>query len=163
MMPPPPAPEDLVRGVLDALEMPTCAVDSAGVILFVNRAWTLAGHSPRDASDPPNYLELCDAVPPDRPDFTEAQSLACGLRAVLSGELERHQSEYSAPDPPGYRRYDVRITPASFGATAGAAIMHVDITDAHHERQQLDHQVLHDALTGLPASRAALTRIGDSL
>ncbi len=64
--------ERLARSLLDALEAPTCAVDSDSRLIAVNAAWDdvaeASGIEPGEVGVGRSYLAACDAVPPDSPD-----------------------------------------------------------------------------------------------
>ncbi|MCW2543008.1 MAG: hypothetical protein JWM40_560 [Frankiales bacterium] len=152
---------ELARGLLDAIEAPTCAVTAEGEIVAVNQAWqiftaadTAAG---ADWQVGGNYLaaSLLEAEGAT-PHSTTAVDHAAGLRAVLSRDVERHQTEYARVYPDEERWFSVRISPVEIEDQRGAVISHVDITEMHRVHERLSHQSLHDVLTGLP-NRVLLT------
>ncbi|MDX6218897.1 MAG: hypothetical protein QOJ48_578 [Frankiales bacterium] len=145
----------LARGLLDALEAPTCAMGPDGVIVAANTAWQefTAGPegSPNEWGVGANYLHNCDSLVATGSDFAVAGLAGAeGLRRVLSGGIERHEHEYARPGSPEGRWLSVRVTPAQIGDGRGAVISHVDVTDMHRVQMALTHQALHDSLTGLP-------------
>ncbi|MCW2777134.1 MAG: putative signal transduction protein containing a rane domain, an and a domain [Frankiales bacterium] len=157
----------LARGLLDALEAPTCAVVADGGIVAVNEAWrtfTLNNGGLSEAcSEGTNYLKACDVVGPDAPGARDARAVADGLRGVLGGRQERFQHEYPCHGPDGERWFSVRIAPAEIDGAPGAVISHVDVTAMHAAQQLLSHQTLHDALTGLPNRLLLGDRLGQAL
>ncbi|MCW2600741.1 MAG: hypothetical protein JWM02_2570 [Frankiales bacterium] len=157
----------LARGLLDALEAPTCAVGSDSRIVAVNEAWRVFmaanGGSAESCAEGNGYLQVCDQVASDSADAVDAAEVAAGLRSVLAGTCERYQHEYSCHGAGEERWFSVRIAPAEVDDARGAVISHVDITAMHSVQQALSHQALHDNLTGLP-NRVLLTdRIAQAL
>ena len=145
----------LAKGLLDALEAPTCAVGPDGGIVAANTAWqefTVGLDSTVNKwGVGANYLRNCDSLAEDGLDFAVAGLFGAeGLRHVLAGGVERHQHEYALPGEPEDRWLSVRVTTAQIGDGRGAVISHVDVTDMHRVQMALTHQALHDALTGLP-------------
>ncbi|MCU1592911.1 MAG: domain S-box/diguanylate cyclase protein [Frankiales bacterium] len=145
----------LARGLLDALEAPTCAVGPDGVIVAMNAAWQEFSADPEGVSGSwgigTSYLRNCDQlVEAGLESAADAQAVADGLRSVLAGEALRHQFEYARQGTAEARWFSARITPTEIGDGRGAVISHVDVTDMHRAQVALAHQGLHDALTGLP-------------
>jgi Amt family ammonium transporter len=145
----------LARGLLDALEAPTCAVGPDGVIVAVNSAWlrftARPGGAPSEWSVGDNYLRKCDAhVAADGDLATAIAAFAEGVREVLAARAERYQYEYARPGESEDHWFSIRVSPAQIGDGRGAVISHVDVTDMHRVQLALTHQALHDALTGLP-------------
>ena len=161
---------ELARGLLDALEAPTCAVGSDSTILAVNAAWrgfTAAnGGDPEGCGEGQSYLLACTQRPRVRTDPADAliaSAVAEGLRSVLDGSLDRFQHEYPCDSPSEKRWFTVRIAPAEIDGARGAVISHVDITAMHHVQQELSHQALHDSLTDLPNRVLLADRLGQAL
>ncbi|MCW2571168.1 MAG: putative Diguanylate cyclase/phosphodiesterase [Frankiales bacterium] len=151
----------LARGLLDALEAPTCAVATDGRIIAVNAAW-LAFTASTDETSPSwdigaNYLSNCERL--RLADSHFAPTIAAGeagLRSVLAGMASRHQHEYARDGDGEELWFSVRVTPAQIDDGLGAVVSHVDVTDMHRVQDELSHQAMHDALTGLP-NRLLLT------
>ncbi|GAA2015734.1 EAL domain-containing protein [Nakamurella flavida] len=164
--PPTPAPEPppalrpaiagtLAGSVLDAFPDATAVLDTAGVIVAVNRGWRefaleSAGRTESVGSD---YLAECRASA-DR-GATEAGEVARELQAVLRGSVQQAEIEYPCPTPARNRWFLARITPLG-GARPGAVITHVDITRRKKAELELLHAAAHDPLTDLP-NRSVLT------
>jgi len=157
----------LARGLLDALEAPTCAVRADSDIVAVNEAWrgfmAANGGRPESCGVGNNYLLACDRVAPDTADSLAATQVAEGLRTVLAGRLDRYQNEYPCHGPDEERWFSVRIAPAEIDGMNGAVISHVDVTEMHNVQQALAHQALHDGLTGLPNRSLLTDRLGQAL
>ncbi|GAB3673949.1 putative bifunctional diguanylate cyclase/phosphodiesterase [Angustibacter aerolatus] len=140
--------ERLALSLLDAMEAATCAVDRAGRITAVNRAWReetrRGGGRPARSGIGVSYLEVCEAAGGDEP---VARAVAAGIGSVLDGTAGRFELEYLCPGPTGDRWFSVRVNPLS---DDGAVVSHVDVTAMKSARRALRHLTLHDALTGLP-------------
>jgi len=150
----------LAQGLLDALEAPACAVDADSRIIAVNEAWrafTVSGGGQESTcGEGVSYLSVCDRTADGTPDALVSRTVATGLRDVLSGRIQRFQSEYPCHSSREKRWFSVRMSPAEIHQSRGAVIMHVDVTDMRVAQDALTHQALHDALTGLP-NRLLLT------
>lgn len=145
---------ELQLALLDALEAPTCAVDSDSRIIAVNKAWRaamIAGDGQRDRwGVGVSYLGVCGKAAA-APGAEDGQAVAEGLRDVLAGRAPRYHFEYPSVAPDGTQTwFSVRILPAQIDRGPGAVITHVDVTEMRRVQQALSHQVLHDPLTGLP-------------
>jgi diguanylate cyclase (GGDEF)-like protein len=144
----------LARGVLDALEAPTCMVGANSRIVAVNESWRnflIANDGDwQSCREGNSYLAVCDGVPAESEDFPDAASTGAGLRDVLAGRVARFQHEYPCHSPLLNRWFSVRIAPAEIDGARGAVITHVDVTGMHEVQEVLSYQALHDGLTGLP-------------
>jgi diguanylate cyclase (GGDEF)-like protein len=145
----------LARGLLDALEAPTCAVGPDGVIIAVNNAWLSFTAGPDSSLTKwdvgADYLCRCDDVVAAGGELAPTiATFAEGLRNVLAKRVDRYQHEYPRPGATEDRWFSIRVSPAEFGGGRGAVISHVDVTDMHRVQLALTHQALHDSLTGLP-------------
>ncbi|MCW2546435.1 MAG: hypothetical protein JWN96_895, partial [Mycobacterium sp.] len=134
----------LARGLLDALESPTCAVGADSVIVAVNKSWnefmTSNGGDADECGEGSNYLAACHRVGPNAGNTGDAGEVATGLAEVLAGRLDRFQFEYPSHSPEEDRWYSARITPAEIDGTSGAVINHVDVSAMHRAQQVLSHQ-----------------------
>ncbi|MDT7547911.1 MAG: hypothetical protein QOE84_305 [Actinomycetota bacterium] len=158
----------LAKGLLDALEAPTCAVDSEGNIVALNAAWQ-AFTQPDDGSLPAwgigaNYLGNCDEITESDPAFAStAGGTAAALRRILAGDVDRLEYEYARRFAGLDRWFCARMSPAEIETGRGAVISHVDMTDMHRVQQALSHQALHDSLTGLPNRLLLTDRLDQAL
>jgi diguanylate cyclase (GGDEF)-like protein len=151
----------LARGLLDAIEAPTCAVAADGKIVAVNQAWQVFTQADIPVGEAwqvgGNYLAACLAEENQGTALSAASGEhAFGLRAVLARDVERHQSEYARTNADEERWFSVRMSPVEIEDQRGAVISHVDVTEMHRVHERLSHQSLHDDLTGLP-NRVLLT------
>jgi diguanylate cyclase (GGDEF)-like protein len=157
----------LARGLLDALESPTCAVGADSVIVAVNKSWnefmTSSGGDADECGEGSNYLAACHRVGPNAGNTGDAGEVAAGLAEVLAGRLDRFQFEYPSHSPEEDRWYSARITPAEIDGTSGAVINHVDVSAMHRAQQVLSHQTMHDDLTGLPNRLLLSDRLDQAL
>ncbi len=157
----------LAKGLLDAIEAPTCAVDSRAVIVAVNEAWrafAVAAGSPAEQSAVgADYLAVCDTAADTSGARDGAADVAAGLRDVLAGRLERFAHEYPCDSPARRLWFSVRISATDIDGAVGAVISHVDVTVMREVQDALAHQALHDTLTGLPNRVLLLDRLSQAL
>lgn len=134
-------PEDggLMMAMLDALESPTCAVDSQGVIIAVNAAWLRFGieNGARGAAIGSDYLAACDGATGAWSEH--AGEVGKGLRAVLGGRSPRFEVDYPCHSPGVQRWFSLRLSPLP---GFGALVSHHDVTAMHLEQRALRARVL---------------------
>ena len=113
--------------ILDALPAHVALLDSEGAILSVSRSWSeFASASGIDVTSPVgrSYFEFCQT------NFWGelGPMIANGLTAVLAG----HQPQFSIDHPcehGGWRRwYRLMAAPLALDESAGAVVMHLDVT-----------------------------------
>jgi PAS domain S-box-containing protein len=118
-------------GVLNALAAHVALVDESGKITTVNEAWRSFarenGLENSDYSVGKNYLEICEQATGSN--SREARHAAGGIRAVLSGELQRFEIEYACHSPTRARWFRLQVNPLTEGKLTGAVIKHVDVTE----------------------------------
>ena len=142
--------DQLASTVFHGMESPACAIDDAGVIVMVNRAWRAFGianggdHSRTGIGM--SYFDVCGAATGG--DAIDGKRVAQGLRDVLAGRHQRFEYDYPCPSPEHERWFNLRITPLV--GPAKAAAIHVNVTAAKRTEHGLEHRCLHDPLTGLP-------------
>ncbi len=126
------------RATFDAFSASICVLDQSGTILDVNRAWQeFARVNPplaANASVGANYLEVCDAAAGQEP---VAAQVAAGLRALLRGEGEHFDLEYSCFAPGKEQWFTAHA--ARFTTPGGfhLVVVHEDITQRKLAEQAL--------------------------
>ena len=125
--------------ILDALPAHVLLLDANGVIVSVNEAWRRLTDA-NALRDPNygvglNYLAICDGA--WGPEAACAQSVAKGIRSVLSGERRRFSMEYPSETPRGRVFFLLTVTPLDGQPLQGAVVMHVDITAEKRGQQSL--------------------------
>ncbi|AWB92304.1 putative bifunctional diguanylate cyclase/phosphodiesterase [Aeromicrobium chenweiae] len=160
---------ELARGLLDALDAPTCAVDAEGRIVAVNLAWRDVtrqnGGMDERSGVGVSYLDVCDGSDQSRygswtPD---AATVAAGMRQVLAGELELFRHDYACHSPHENRWCSVQMTPATINGGRGAVVTHLDTTNMREIEQTLAYRSMHDALTDLPNRSLLVDRLEQAI
>ena len=130
-----------IQSIIDSLHSLICVVDESGVLHSVNRQWkqTAAKLDQQLATLAPggDYLKLCDIL--GEQGRADMQRLAQGVRAVLSGAVQSHETEIGPNHPSSKDIYLVRITPLA-GASEEhpqVVINHVDITTTRRIEEDL--------------------------
>jgi diguanylate cyclase (GGDEF)-like protein len=149
--------------VLDSLEEQVAVIDSASIIIYVNRAWRTFGTENGMVSGScgigSNYLKVCNAS------GSSGDSLAGeaerGLLEVLGGKRDSFHFEYPCHSPAEQRWFMMRVAPLQGGATGQFVISHHNITQRKLAEQQSEYLSLHDPLTGL-ANRRQFNQFLDS-
>jgi diguanylate cyclase (GGDEF)-like protein/PAS domain S-box-containing protein len=125
--------------ILNALPVHIALLDSNGVIVSVNAAWREfdqfnvylpAGSGPGD-----NYLQICHSA--SGPDAAVADTVAEGIRAVLTGASERFSLEYHCLESEDRHWYLLHVTPLDGPLQNGAVVMHLDITPQKNAEDNL--------------------------
>ncbi|MBA2547717.1 MAG: PAS domain S-box protein [Burkholderiaceae bacterium] len=126
--------------ILNAVPAHIALVDSWGTIVSVNKAWRDFGSanqlpSPSHAVGL-NYVDICENAHGE--DSSEAQRVAFGLRSVLTGESRAFSIEYACHSPTEKRWFLLNIAPLSDDPSAGAVVMHVNITERRQAAETLE-------------------------
>ena len=125
--------------ILNALPAHIALVDAQGRILSTNEAWRhiASPHSlyGPDFSVGKNYLDVCENA--TGPCAREAKAAATGIRQVLQSESPDFTMEYPCPSPTGQSWFLLRVRPVHHDGSAGAAVMHINITGRKLAEEQL--------------------------
>jgi two-component system sensor kinase FixL len=153
--------DQLRQAVLDALPAQIAVIDADGKIVAVNRVWRCfaeengAAAEVRDALGL-DYLAACRGA--GGSDAVEAGLIADGIASVLSGQSDHFLREYPCHAPGRERWYAVTAAPLQ-GATEGAVIAHLDISeqkraerDSRHAREAMAQAARVNAVGILAAS-----------
>lgn len=158
-----PEPATLHALVLDSLEEQIAVIDSAGTILYVNRAWQTFGIENGMVSGScgigSNYLKVCNASG-SRGDSLAGEAEQ-GLREVLNGKQASFHFEYPCHSPTEQRWFMMRVAPLRGGPSGQFVISHHNITQRKLAEQHSEYLSLHDPLTGL-ANRRQFNQFLDS-
>jgi PAS domain S-box-containing protein len=123
--------QGLAGALLDALPAHVALLDGEGRILAVNQAWRSFGAA-NGLQAPPevhgtSYLGICDRA--HGLGAESAAAVAAGIRAVLAGRQSHLSLEYPCHSPDQPRWFRLMVTPLCLGATRGAIVMHIDVTE----------------------------------
>jgi PAS domain S-box-containing protein len=116
--------------ILAALPAHVALLDGQGVIVSVNGAWNqFAGDN--GMADPgrglgSSYLAACDRAA--AAGCGDALQAVEGIRAVLAGRTRAFELEYPCHSPTQERWFALRVAAMGTGVSAGAVVMHHDVT-----------------------------------
>ena len=117
--------------ILNALPAQVALIDNEGVIVSVNEAWRrfAVANALKDANFGvgQNYLDVCEHAIGTWSE--NAQAVAIGIHRVLRGETEDFTMEYPCHSPTVQRWFLLRVVPMGEDSSAGAVVMHVNITE----------------------------------
>ena len=155
---------ELVRvqsAILNALPADVALIDRDGVIVSVNKGWQCfaaeVGLQNATACIGVNYLDICDRAAADDASAREAVT---GVRAVLHGEAKEFAMEYPASRDGGPRWLQLMVSPIDGEESAGAVVMHVDVTE--HKLAQAEVQRTTDLLQAVTDSTTDNVFVKDS-
>jgi len=140
--------KQVLTGLLESLTARIALLDSSGVIVDCNRAWTEFARENviNQMEVGSNYLACLKATVADP---VLGQNLVEGLTAVLEGHLARYEEEYPFRTGSGENWYIMSVTPLVDGL-GGGVVSHIDITTRKQAEKKIEHLALHDTLTGIP-------------
>ena len=117
--------------ILNALPARVALVDSQGVIVAVNESWRrfAAANVPTapEFGVGQNYLGICDNA--EGSGAPEPAEVAAGIRSVLRGESRGFAVEYPCQAPMQEGWFRMMVTALHSNRSAGAVVMHIDISD----------------------------------
>jgi diguanylate cyclase (GGDEF)-like protein len=141
--------ERYAGSLLDAIESPTCAVDTDATIVATNDAWrsfcSSCGLDAMQSGSGRNYLEVIGRIVGSS--AGSAREVADGVHRVLRGKVARFEQDFLCDTPTDRRWFSLR---ASSMVDGGAVLTHVDVSALKQTHEELEHHALHDLLTGLP-------------
>ncbi len=122
---------ELFRKALQALPSHVAVLNSRGVVVLVNHAWSSFGAAngatcDADVGVGANYLDLCRSASTKDDDALTALT---GIEAVLAGRMPIFNLEYPCHSPVEQRWFLMTVTPLDPDELAGAVVSHLDITD----------------------------------
>ncbi|MCZ2495798.1 PAS domain-containing protein [Xylophilus sp. Kf1] len=143
---------------LAALPVAVALLDRHGTIVSVNAAWRRAGAvHPLQCSGHligTDYIAQCavSGREPAGADRFDADHVAASLRAVLKGELEDFELDYTCELPHGRRSFRMVVTSMDAGVPAGAVVSHADITEKEASDLALRQSegLLQSVIDGIP-------------
>ncbi len=149
---------DFAAAILDSLPGRTCVLDTAGLVVEVNRKYRDQGPTGAGLNTGPSvgdhYVEWLST--------TVSKSAALELQGLLSG----NRADYRAEFPTSHRRkrawtemFAVPLT----GLHPGAVVTHVDITTRKNTETALTKRATHDPLTSLPNRVLLADRLAQAL
>ena len=129
--------EELNKTVLASLDDQIAILDSRGVIIAVNEAWTEFGRLNGAAGTigaGVDYLDACRHAIAHRDDWAD-QALN-GIESVLAGRATRFVLEYTCDRPTEKRRFEMTAVRLK-RAEGGVIIAHRDITEQKRQEEAL--------------------------
>ena len=137
--------------ILDALQAHVCLLDQAGNILQVNNQWKQFalenGFKQANYGVGSNYVEICDNA--SGAFSEEARNVADLCRAVLAGSTASFELEYACHSPTEQKWFNLTVSRLNKRKSAGAVVIHTNITKRKQIENRLLHDASHDPLTGL--------------
>ncbi|MEI6732445.1 MAG: EAL domain-containing protein [Comamonadaceae bacterium] len=145
------------RSILDSVDAEIAVINHEGVILRVNEPWHRFALDNGVESEQgmarlevgADYLAVCQAS--DAAGESDASSVREGIRAVLSGDLNKFTTEYPCHNAHQQRWFALTVTPLRDGEGRGAVIAHADIS----ERKRYEQTVLEQRRDLLLLSQAS--------
>ncbi|UMZ74342.1 PAS domain S-box protein [Natranaerofaba carboxydovora] len=138
-----------MQAILNSLNANICLLDEKGYIEEVNKSWEQFakdnGINPEKVGPGVNYIDVCDRVEGDEMD--SASQFARGVRAVINGEIDFFELEYSCHSPDTERWFVGRVTPYIGSISSSkrkVVIVHENITgkkvaeQKQHIQKELD-------------------------
>jgi signal transduction histidine kinase/DNA-binding response OmpR family regulator len=143
--------ERFLRSTLDALSAHIAIIDASGRVLAVNKAWKAftkaSGSHALRCCENANCLDACrEAQNQEAGGSGCAEAFAAGIRAVLEGEKELFEMEYSLSGPGGTDWFHGRVTPFPGDGERRVVVAHENITErkrAQNEEMRLAAQLRH--------------------
>jgi two-component system sensor histidine kinase/response regulator len=132
--------EDRQAAILNSLPAHICLLDNAGNILEVNNEWKQFAfenaYGGVNFGIGSNYLETCSNATGDCAEGAIQAAINCS--AVLSGDSPHFEMEYPCHSPNEKRWFKLSVTPLNKAKSAGAVVMHVNITERKRIEEELE-------------------------
>ena len=138
---------DLYREVVNSISAHVAIIDEEGIILETNRTWDqfASDNEMQDSfqSVGTNYLNICQLASDDKSEeAAEANKVAQGIRAVLTGKLPEFMAHYPCHSPEQKRWFIVRVVPFREEQQAKAIVTHENITPIMEMQEALREKEL---------------------
>jgi len=157
-------PQTWEAALLDAIPDATAVLDTDGVIVAVNHAWSMFtldnGGSVESTGVGVGYLGVCERSA--AAGCTDAADVVSALKAVLAGEAVERDLEYPCPSPAAGRWYALRVTKINW-PEPGLLVTHSNISVRKMSEQALERQASQDPLTGLANRNRFTQRLASAL
>ncbi len=131
--------QNITAASLNSLNERVAIIDSDGIILAVNRAWTafaLQNHeNPKKTSVGVNYIEVCEDPADKNP--RESREFANGIRRVLDGEISEFSVMYPHNTPLQKRWFLAKVSKFYGEGSRKAVVLHADITKSRQSEIEL--------------------------
>jgi PAS domain S-box-containing protein len=131
--------EELARSTLDGLSAHIAIIDQDGTILAVNQAWqdfsVENGGDAERTNEGANYFLVSDYATGEN--SGEGKPFANGIRAVLSGWIDKFEMEYPCPSKERERWFVGRVTRFPSVKHGRLVIAHEDISERKFGEQAL--------------------------
>ncbi|MFZ5586362.1 MAG: bifunctional diguanylate cyclase/phosphodiesterase [Thermodesulfobacteriota bacterium] len=123
--------EGLLRSVLGSLPAHIAVLNSQGVIIAVNQAWSAFGHARGGREETmgvgANYLEATQRAAQAGDDL--ARQALEGIQAVMRRKRDSFSLEYLCPEPGGAERWFLLSVTALERAEGGVVVSHLDVSE----------------------------------
>jgi diguanylate cyclase (GGDEF)-like protein len=153
---------DAATLVLNALADEVCIVDGAGVIVWANTAWVefaIANPEGLHRVVGNNLIETLGTLTIN----LTLTGVPEGIRGVLARDRAHLRRDVSVTDTGVELSRSVTVTPIEFPWGRGAVVLLSDITQRKLLESQLEHQAMHDSLTGLANRTLLMDRLEHAL
>ena len=126
------------EATFDSLPVSIAVIDSAGVIVAVNVAWTdfseVNEGTPGAGGVGANYLDVCAAVS-DEDACSLAREAAAGLRAILAGARDELVLAYACHSPAERRWFVMTAARLAYDGPARVVVQHQNVTEQREAQE----------------------------
>lgn len=129
------------QNILDALSSQIAVLDHSGQIIQINSAWrnfALGNDAPADSKyfEMYNYLEVCARA--KGAGAEQANAMANGIQAVLSGESKEFVLKYPCHAPHKKRWFVARVTLMDISGSQYAIVAHEAVSESNYKKLNFD-------------------------